>query len=59
MAEFARCPFAKTTANCSNSFCHFDLISSVSRSQRPLIFINSYQSPETSRTSSNLSATPL
>jgi hypothetical protein len=28
---------AKTTANCSNSFCHFHLISSVSRSQRPLI----------------------
>jgi hypothetical protein len=29
--------FAKTTANCSNSFCHFHLISSVSRPQRPLI----------------------
>jgi hypothetical protein len=28
---------AKTTANCSNSFCHLHLISSVSRSQRPLI----------------------
>jgi hypothetical protein len=24
--KFARCPFAKTTANCSNSFCHFHLI---------------------------------
>jgi hypothetical protein len=24
-------PFAKTTANCFNSFCHFHLISSVSR----------------------------
>ena len=39
MAKFARCPFAKTTTNCSNSFCHFHLISSVSRPQRPLIFI--------------------
>jgi hypothetical protein len=29
--------FARTTANCSNSFCHFPLISSVSRPQRPLI----------------------
>ena len=29
--------FAKTTANCFNSFCHFHLILSVSRSQRPLI----------------------
>jgi hypothetical protein len=29
--------FAKTTANCSNSFCHFHLISSVSRPQGPLI----------------------
>ena len=28
--------FAKTTANCSNSFCHFHLILSVSRPQRPL-----------------------
>jgi hypothetical protein len=37
MAKFAWCPFAKTTANCSNSFCHFHLISSVSRPQRPLI----------------------
>jgi hypothetical protein len=35
-AKFARCPFAKTNANCFNSFCHFRLISSVSRSQRPL-----------------------
>jgi hypothetical protein len=30
--------FAKTTANCSNFFCHFHLISSVSRPQRPLIY---------------------
>jgi hypothetical protein len=37
MAKFARCSFAKTTANCSNSFCHFHLISSVSRPQQPLI----------------------
>ena len=37
MAKFARCSFAKTTANCSNSFRHFHLISSVSRPQRPLI----------------------
>ena len=37
MAKFARCPFAKTITNCSNSFCHFHLISSVSRTQRPLI----------------------
>jgi hypothetical protein len=37
MAKFARCLFAKTTANCSNSFCHSRLISSVSRPQRPLI----------------------
>jgi hypothetical protein len=29
--------FAKTTANCSNSFCHFHLILSVSQPQRPLI----------------------
>jgi hypothetical protein len=29
--------FEKTTANCSNSFCHFHLISSVSQPQRPLI----------------------
>jgi hypothetical protein len=29
--------FAKTSANCSNSFCHFHLIWSVSRPQRPLI----------------------
>ena len=28
--------FAKTTANFSNSFCHFHLILSVSRPQRPL-----------------------
>jgi hypothetical protein len=35
-AKFARCPFAKTNANCFNSFCHFRLISSVSRPQRPL-----------------------
>jgi hypothetical protein len=28
----------KTTANCSNCFCHVHLISSVSRPQRPLIF---------------------
>ena len=35
MAKFARYSFAKTTANCSNSFCHFHLISSVSRPQRP------------------------
>ena len=26
MAKFARCSFAETTANCSNSFCHFHLI---------------------------------
>jgi hypothetical protein len=39
MEKFVRRPFAKTTANCSNSFCHFHLISSVSRSQRPLIWI--------------------
>jgi hypothetical protein len=38
MAKFARCPFAKTTANCFNSFCHFHLISSISRSQRSLIY---------------------
>jgi hypothetical protein len=38
MAKFARCSFAKTTANCSNSFCHFHLISSASRPQRPLTF---------------------
>ena len=38
MAKFARCSFAKTTANCSNSFCHFHLISSMSRLQRPLTF---------------------
>jgi hypothetical protein len=31
--------FAKTTANCSNSFCDFHLILSVSRPQRPLISI--------------------
>jgi hypothetical protein len=37
MAKFARCSFAKITANCSNSFCHFHLISSISRPQRPLI----------------------
>jgi hypothetical protein len=29
----------KKTANCFNSFCHFHLISSVSRPQRPLISI--------------------
>jgi hypothetical protein len=39
MAKFARCPFAKITVNRSNSFCHFHLISSVSRPQRPLIYI--------------------
>jgi hypothetical protein len=33
MAKFAQCSFAKTTANCSNSFCHFHLISSMSRPQ--------------------------
>jgi hypothetical protein len=38
MAKFARCLFAKTTENCFNSFCHFHLISSVSRPQRPLIY---------------------
>jgi hypothetical protein len=38
MAKFARYSFAKTTANCFNSFCHFHLISSVSRPQRPLIY---------------------
>jgi hypothetical protein len=37
MAKFARYLVAKITANCSNSFCHFLMISSVSRSQRPLI----------------------
>ena len=37
MAKFARCSFAKTTANCFNSFCYFHFISSVSRPQRPLI----------------------
>ena len=31
------CPFAKTTANCSNFFSHFHLISFVSRPQRPLV----------------------
>jgi hypothetical protein len=31
--------FSKTTTNCPNSFCHFHLISSVSRPQGPLIFI--------------------
>jgi hypothetical protein len=31
------CLFAKITANCSNSFCHFHLIASVSQPQRPLI----------------------
>jgi hypothetical protein len=36
MAKFARCLFAKTTANCFNFFCYFHLISSVSRPQ-PLI----------------------
>jgi hypothetical protein len=25
MEKFARCSFAKTTANCYNSFCHFHL----------------------------------
>jgi hypothetical protein len=39
MAKFARWRLAKTTANCSNSFCHFHLILSVSRPQRPLIII--------------------
>ena len=38
MAKFARCSFAKTTANCFNSFGHFHLISSVSRLQRHLIY---------------------
>jgi hypothetical protein len=28
MAKFARFPFPKTTANCSNSFCHFHLTTS-------------------------------
>jgi hypothetical protein len=28
IVKLARCPFEKTTANCSNSFCHFHLISS-------------------------------
>jgi hypothetical protein len=37
MVKFARRPFAKTTANCSISFCHFHLISSVSRPQQPLL----------------------
>jgi hypothetical protein len=37
MAKFTRCSCAKTTANCFNSFCHFHLISSVSRPQRPWI----------------------
>jgi hypothetical protein len=37
MEKFARCSFAKTTANRSNSFCHINLISSVNRHQRPLI----------------------
>jgi hypothetical protein len=32
--------FAKRTANCSNSFCHFNLILSVSRPQRPLILFD-------------------
>jgi hypothetical protein len=36
IAKFAPCSFAKTTANCSNSFSHFHLISSVSQPQRPL-----------------------
>jgi hypothetical protein len=34
MAKFAPCSFE----NCYNSFCHFHLISSVSRPQRPLIY---------------------
>jgi hypothetical protein len=38
MAKFAQCSFAKTSANCSNYFCHFHLISSVSRPQWPLIW---------------------
>ena len=37
MTTFSRRPFAKTTANCSNSFCHFHLISSASWPRRPLI----------------------
>jgi hypothetical protein len=37
MAKFTRYSFAKTTANCFNSFGHFRLISSVIWSQRPLI----------------------
>jgi hypothetical protein len=36
--------FAKTTANCSNSFCHFHLILSVSR---PLIFISTARKVKT------------
>jgi hypothetical protein len=36
MAKFARCPFAKTNANCFNFLCHFHLISSVSRPLRDL-----------------------
>jgi hypothetical protein len=40
MTKFARCAFAKTTANYSNSFCRFHFISSVSRRQRPsIVFI--------------------
>ena len=38
MAKFARFPFPKTTANCSNSFCHFHLTSSVSRPQKAFDF---------------------
>jgi hypothetical protein len=40
LATFGWCPFAKTTANCSNSFSHFHLISSMSRPQRPLIMLS-------------------
>jgi hypothetical protein len=39
-AKFERCPFTKTIANCSNSFCHFHLISPVNRPQRPQRPIN-------------------
>jgi hypothetical protein len=35
--------FAKTSANCSNSFCHFHLILSVSWPQWPsIVVINAY-----------------
>jgi hypothetical protein len=32
--------FAKTTANCSSSFCHFHLILSVSRWPQPVVSSN-------------------